>query len=82
MFLREWKKKGVVGENYNAITGETAEKANSDKFYHWGALLVYMAIQTAVNFDEWEGKTAMSGRPEWMEPVRGIAYRDGRIDID
>jgi len=37
-----------VGENYDALTGEAAEPGkSSDKFYHWGALLAYMSIETS-----------------------------------
>jgi neutral trehalase len=48
LFLDCWRKLGAVGENYNAITGETAEPEKwSDRFYHWGSLLVYMAVEHA-----------------------------------
>lgn len=39
LFLREWEKNGHVHENYNAITGWGDDVVNSDRFYHWGALL-------------------------------------------
>jgi hypothetical protein len=39
LFLREWREKGHVHENYNAITGDGDDVRNSDRFYHWGALL-------------------------------------------
>ncbi len=39
LFLREWTANGHVHENYNAITGSGDDVANSDRFYHWGALL-------------------------------------------
>lgn len=42
LFAREWTEKGHVHENYNAITGDGDDVTNSDKFYHWGALLGYM----------------------------------------
>lgn len=42
LFLKEWKEKGHVHENYNAITGTGDDVANSDRFYHWGALLGYV----------------------------------------
>jgi putative isomerase len=42
LFSAEWKEKGHVHENYNAITGNGDDVTNSDKFYHWGALLGYM----------------------------------------
>lgn len=82
MFLKEWKSKGIVGENYNGMTGKAAEKGNSDKFYHWGALFAYMAIQTVVNLDVWNDEVDRQERPGWMEPVIGIAFRDGKINID
>jgi glycogen debranching enzyme len=42
LFSREWAEKGHVHENYNAVTGNGDDATNSDKFYHWGALLGYM----------------------------------------
>ncbi|MGD0630579.1 MAG: trehalase family glycosidase [Terracidiphilus sp.] len=42
LFSREWTEKGHVHENYNAITGNGDDVTNSDKFYHWGALLGYI----------------------------------------
>ncbi len=39
LFEKEWKQKGHVHENYNAITGEGDDGSSSDRFYHWGALL-------------------------------------------
>lgn len=42
LFLKEWKENGHVHENYNAILGTGDEVKNSDRFYHWGALLGYV----------------------------------------
>jgi neutral trehalase len=42
LFLKEWKEKGHVHENYNAITGSGDDVTSSDRFYHWGALLGYV----------------------------------------
>jgi neutral trehalase len=42
LFLKEWREKGHVHENYNAILGTGDDVANSDRFYHWGALLGYI----------------------------------------
>lgn len=42
LFLKEWSKNGHVHENYNAITGTGDDVPNSDRFYHWGALLGYI----------------------------------------
>jgi len=42
LFLKEWGEQGHVHENYNAMTGSGDDVANSDRFYHWGALLGYM----------------------------------------
>jgi putative isomerase len=43
LFLKEWHDKGHVHENYNAILGTGDDVTNSDRFYHWGALLGYIA---------------------------------------
>ena len=46
-YLRIWKltdAQADVFENYNALTGEGDDVVRSDKFYHWGALLGYIAL--------------------------------------
>jgi glycogen debranching enzyme len=47
LLMKEWKEKGHVHENYNGITGEGCDVRNSDKFYHWGGLLAYIALTEA-----------------------------------
>lgn len=39
LLLREWRDKGHVHENYNAMTGWGSDVRNSNPFYHWGGLL-------------------------------------------
>ena len=43
LFFKEWHDHGHVHENYNAITGTGDDVKNSDRFYHWGALLGLIA---------------------------------------
>lgn len=47
LFMKEWKEHRHVHENYNSITGEGCDTGNSDKFYHWGALLCVIALADA-----------------------------------
>jgi hypothetical protein len=42
LFLKEWREKGHVHENYNAILGTGDDVSSSDQFYHWGAMLGYV----------------------------------------
>lgn len=44
IFLKEWNEHRHVHENYNSITGEGCDARNSDKFYHWGALMSMIAL--------------------------------------
>ncbi|MFW5845809.1 MAG: MGH1-like glycoside hydrolase domain-containing protein, partial [Planctomycetota bacterium] len=44
LFLRNWWAHGYVAENYNAIDGSAGERANSDPFNPWGALLALVAL--------------------------------------
>ncbi|MDR1971839.1 MAG: hypothetical protein LBQ46_07945 [Treponema sp.] len=44
LLLKEWLEKGHVHENFNGDTGEGCDVRNSDKFYHWGGLLAYIAL--------------------------------------
>lgn len=47
LFLKEWTEHRHVHENYSAVTGEGCDSGNSDKFYHWGALLCVVAFSQA-----------------------------------
>ncbi len=42
LFLKEWREQGHVHENYNATLGTGDDVTNSDRFYHWGALLGFI----------------------------------------
>lgn len=44
LLLKSWIADKYVFENYNAETGEGDDVANSDKFYHWGALLGFITL--------------------------------------
>ena len=44
VFMKEWTELHHVHENFNSITGEGCDARNSDKFYHWGALLAVIAL--------------------------------------
>jgi len=44
LFLQAWKKQRRIYENYGAIDGLGDSARQSDAFYHWGALLGYIAI--------------------------------------
>jgi putative isomerase len=58
LFLKEWKEKGHVHENYNAILGTGDDVSSSDRFYHWGALLGYVEYLEQSG----EEKAAVDGR--------------------
>ena len=44
LFMKEWLENRHIHENYNSITGEGCDVRNSDKFYHWGALLCVIGL--------------------------------------
>lgn len=44
LLMKGWTDGRYVFENYNSVTGQGDDVYNSDKFYHWGALLGYMSI--------------------------------------
>lgn len=82
LFMKCWKERGVVGENYNAITGEAAEPGKaSDRFYHWGALLVYMAVERIINFNEWKDCIEVYGYPEWLGGLRNVPIGDRKVNV-
>ena len=45
LFLKDWLANGHVHENYNASSGEGDDVRDSDRFYHWGALLGLMDLE-------------------------------------
>lgn len=47
LFIKEWTEHRHVHENYSSISGEGCDSGNSDKFYHWGALLCVIAMAEA-----------------------------------
>ncbi|MFW5830378.1 MAG: MGH1-like glycoside hydrolase domain-containing protein, partial [Planctomycetota bacterium] len=47
MFLRNWRERGIIGENYNGIDGSAGERSNSDPFNSWGALLALVGLDAA-----------------------------------
>ena len=44
LLLKEWRLHGHVHENYSGYDGMGCGVGNSDKFYHWGGLLAYIAL--------------------------------------
>jgi hypothetical protein len=44
LLLKSWLSDGYVFENYSAVTGAGDDVGNSDKFYHWGALLGFITL--------------------------------------
>ena len=49
LILKEWRLHGHVHENYGGDDGMGCGVNNSDKFYHWGGLLAYIAIDNDRN---------------------------------
>ncbi len=47
LLLQEWRLHGHVHENYSGYDGMGCGVGNSDRFYHWGGLLAYIAIDNA-----------------------------------
>lgn len=45
LICREWRLHGHVHENYSGDDGMGCGVGNSDKFYHWGGLLAYIALE-------------------------------------
>jgi len=44
LILKEWMECGHVHENYDLENGEGCNNPRSDKFYHRGGLLAYIAL--------------------------------------
>lgn len=44
LLLKSWLENRYVFENYNSVTGVGDDVSSSDKFYHWGGLLGFIAL--------------------------------------
>lgn len=44
LLMKDWTVRGYIFENWNSVTGIGDDVENSDKFYHWGALLGYISL--------------------------------------
>lgn len=51
MFMRNWREDGGVYENYNADTGAGGDVWNAARLYHWGGLLVFIALQELIDLE-------------------------------
>jgi len=51
LILKGWLSNGYVFENYNADTGQGDDVTQSDKFYHWGALLSLITLMEEGYYD-------------------------------
>jgi len=51
MFMANWRADGGVYENYNAVTGRGGDVWNAARLYHWGGLMVYIAIQELIDLE-------------------------------
>jgi len=49
LFMTNWRADGGVYENYNATTGVGADVWNAARLYHWGGLLVLIAMQELID---------------------------------
>ena len=54
LFLKNWREHRYVAENYNCETGQGGENNSSDRYYHWGGLLGFMALIEAGYVAGWE----------------------------
>ena len=44
LLMKEWRENRHMHENYCALTGEGCNRANSEKYYTWAALLAYIYL--------------------------------------
>lgn len=42
--MKEWTEHRHVNESYSSVTGEGCDSLNSDRFYHWEALLCIISL--------------------------------------
>jgi hypothetical protein len=90
LFMKNWIRNGVCGENYLSTTGEQYSKiTRSDPHYTWGALLSLIGLESAVTIGDDGQIFAGTGFNKDMEldniPLKGDLYRikvkNGKVEI-
>jgi glycogen debranching enzyme len=81
ILVRNWREKGVVSENYNAVTGEGSERNGSDRFYTWGALMTYLAVQEYIDPLAWRDEVRFGPGVPDCGKLRNVPYRDKRLTL-
>ena len=57
MFNTHWADR-KCGENYSAVDGQINDRADTDSFYTWGALLPALSLLQATGGDFWSSLKA------------------------
>jgi len=80
MFLRGWRERSHVYENYSALTGEGGDVPNSDPFYAWGSLLPYLAIGELFDVER-DGAFTFGARADFDAGVRNLRILGDRWHV-
>lgn len=51
LFMKNWRADGGVYENYNSVTGAGGDVWNAARLYHWGGLLVVVAMEELIDVE-------------------------------
>jgi putative isomerase len=55
LFFASWNDRRLCPENYNPVTGEGLDQADTDPFYSWSALLPWIVAAEAMHFSAFDG---------------------------
>ena len=55
LFRRAWDGSRLCPENYNAVTGEALDQADTERFYTWGALMALLGTSGLMDIAPWHG---------------------------
>jgi glycogen debranching enzyme len=80
-FLRNWRERGIVSENYNATSGVGSERSGSDPFYHWGALMVFLSVQEFFDPQTWNDRIRVGGGGILSGGIRNLPFRDAKLAV-
>jgi glycogen debranching enzyme len=77
LFMRNWRARGVCGENYLSSTGEQS----SDPHYTWGSLLCLVGIENICSFEP-DGKLRLNGTLNQRIRLRNVPIAGKPYEIE
>jgi putative isomerase len=81
LFLKEWKAKGHLHENYSPITGEAEDVPSTVSYYGWGGLLPLMMVEELIDVEAWGVGLRLGSLSEKTASVSNVRLMNDTYDV-